>query len=177
MSNDLSVPAEFITKLKSAQNNLKIIGYVSVVGGVFALVFMLLMAYRLGTDFLNLTYISFLTGGAVSFALGIGLLAYSESARLVGSMWFLAWGILELVLGFFSAAWLHDTPTGVFCIIGGVGQIVFSDLLHRPAETFVTAYSNGSVEAHDVEEGLMKAASDNNQVVSDFIAKYHQPLH
>lgn len=175
MSQDLSVSSEFINKLSAAQNNLKVIGYLSVLGGVFALVFMLLMAYRLGADFLNLTYISFLTGGAVAFALGVGLLSYLEAARSAGSMWFLAWGIWELVLGFFATVWLHDIPTGIFCMVAGAVQIVFADLLHHPAEIFVTAYSSGEVEPHAVEEGLMKASADRNRAVSAFIARYQQP--
>lgn len=175
MSTDLSVSPEFIKKITAAQNNIKVIGYLSVLGGVFALVLMLLMAYRMGGGFVSVTHISFLTGGAVAFALGVGLLSCSEAARSVGSMWFLAWGILQLVLGFFSAAWLKEMPTGVFCIVGGVIQLVFADLLHHPAEVFITGYSNGSVEPQAVEEGLMKAAADKNPLLDQFLAQYRQP--
>ena len=167
---------QFMRKLQFAQTNLRTIGNLSVLGGVFALVFMLLMAYRLGIGFLNMTYISFLTGGAVAFALGIGLLSFSEAARVAGSVWFLAWGILELVLGFFAVAYMHDTPTGIFCLVAGVVQLVFADLLHLPAEAFLTGYCGGRLEPQAIEEGLMKASADKNPMLAKFIAKYAVPL-
>jgi hypothetical protein len=166
------VSPQFLRKLEFAQRNLRAIGSLSVLGGMFALVFMLLMAYRLGIDFVNMTYISFLTGGAVAFALGIGLLSMSDAARAAGTGWFLAWGILELVLGFFSVAYMGDMPTGIFCLVGGVMQLVFADLLHLPAEVFLTAYCGGRLESQAIEEGLMKASSGGSALVSKFIRKY-----
>ena len=54
--------------------------------------------------------------------------------------------------------------------------MVFADLLHLPAEVFLTAYCNGSVAPQAVEEGLMKAAADHNERLAKFIAKYAAPL-
>ena len=167
-----AIPPQLLNKLEFAERNLRTIGYLSVLGGVFALVFMLLMASRMGLAFLNMTYLSFLTGGAVAFALGVGLLSFSDAARTAGTMWFLAWGILEVVLGFIATAHTHDLPTGIFCLVGGVVQLVFADLLHLPAETFFTAYCNGSLAPQAVEEGLMKAAAERDGRVTRFIAKY-----
>ncbi|MGE5531303.1 MAG: hypothetical protein ACM3VW_04205 [Bacteroidota bacterium] len=165
------LPPQLLRKLEFAQRNLRAIGSLSVVGGVFALVFMLLMAYRLGIGFVNMTYISFLTGGAVAFALGIGLLSMSDAARAAGSVWFLAWGVLELVLGFLSALYLGDKTMGIFCVVGGVMQLVFADLLHLPAEVFFTAYCGGRLEAQAIEEGLMKVSSGTSKPMQRFIDK------
>lgn len=168
------LPPQLLRKLEFAQRNLRAIGSLSIVGGMFALVLMLLMAYRLGIDFVNMTYISYLTGGAVAFALGIGLLSFSDAARAAGSVWFLAWGILELVLGFFSVALMGDMSVGIFCMVAGVMQLVFADLLHLPAEVFFTAYCGGSLEPQAVEEGMMKASSEESGAVSRFIRKYSE---
>jgi hypothetical protein len=173
MTEDMAgLPPQLLQKLEFAQRNLRAIGSLSVVGGVFALIFMLLMAYRLGIGFVHMTYISFLTGGAVAFALGIGLLNMSDAARAAGSMWFLAWGILELVLGYFSAVYMGDKAMGIFCMVGGVMQLVFADLLHLPAEVFFTAYCGGRLEPQAIEEGLMKASSGSPKPVQRFIEKH-----
>lgn len=164
-----------VQKLQFAQRNLLAIGNLSVMGGLFALVYMLLMATRMGIGLINVTYLSFLTGGAVAFALGLGLLHGSEAARSTGTMFFLAWGIWETVLGFISSAYMGDVPTGIFCIVGGVVQLVFADLLHLPAEVFFTGYANGSLEPQEIEEGLMKAAADKNEHLRKFLAKYQSP--
>jgi len=167
-----AIPPQLLNKLEFAERNLRTIGYLSVLGGVFALVFMLLMAVRMGMAFLSMTYLGFLTGGAVAFALGLGLLSLSDAARTAGSMWFLAWGVLEVVLGFIAVTQTHDMPVGIFCLVGGVAQLVFADLLHLPAEVFLTSYCDGSITARAVEEGLMKAAAERDGRVTRFIAKY-----
>jgi hypothetical protein len=131
----------------------------------------------MGGQFVSLPRVTILIGGAGAFALGAGLLSYSEAARSVSTKWFLAWGILELVFGFLAAGWLKDLPTGIFGIVGGAIQLVFADLLHHPAEVFITAYSDGSIEPRAVEEGLMRAAADKNPRVNEFLAQYQQPPH
>lgn len=161
----------FIRKLQRGQSNLRAISYLSIVGGVFALVFMLLMASQEGANLLNFAHVSFLVGGAIAFAIGIGLLNHSEAARQAGSMWFLAWGVVNLVVGF-AAAWQGQMLIGVFCMCGGVVLLVFADLLQLPAEIFICAYTAGDLSPRMVEEGILKGLSDKQHPeMARFVAK------
>jgi hypothetical protein len=67
---------------------------------------------------------------------------------------------------------MGDTPIGIFCLVAGAMQLVFADLLHLPAEMFLTGFCGGRLEPQAVEEGLMKASSEDNPVLSKFLAKY-----
>lgn len=161
----------FVGKLERGLSNLRAISYLSIIGGVFALVFMLLMALQEGTNLLNLAHISFLVGGAIAFAIGIGLLNYSEAARQAGSMWFLAWGVVNLVVGF-AAAWQGQMLIGIFCMCGGVVLLVFADLLQLPAEIFICAYVTGDLSPQMVEEGILKGLNDQQHPgMARFVSK------
>lgn len=157
-------------KLTTAQGNIKAIGYLSVMGGTFTLVYMLLSAYELGSGVLNMAYVGYLAGGAIGFAIGIGLLTFSEPARAAGMMWFLAWGILNIVVGA-SAAFRGDLRMGIFALVTGVAHVVFADLLHRPAEMFVTLVG-GDLSPVTVEEGILKSQGDEkNPALREFVQK------
>jgi len=160
----------FMRKLTTAQSNIKAIGYLSVMGGTFTLVYMLLSAYELGAGMLNMAYVGYLAGGAIGFAIGIGLLTFSEPARAAGMMWFLAWGILNIVVGA-SAAFRGDLRMGIFALVAGVAHVVFADLLHLPAEMFVTLVG-GDLSPVMVEEGILKSqADDTNPALREFVKK------
>jgi len=173
--SDQSMSPPLQQKLELAQRNLRYIGYLAVVGGVFALVLTLLMATRMGIAFLNVTYISFLTGGAVAFALGVGLLHFSEAARAVGRVWFLTWGILEAVLGVVALVHTHDATIGAFCLVGGVLQVLFAVMLQAPEQVFLTGYCEGLITPQAVEGGLAKAVSDGSPRITKFIADHTAP--
>jgi hypothetical protein len=160
----------FLKRLEVAGASLRSIAVLSILGGVFALVFMVLWSGQLGLAVLNIAHVSFLVGGAIGFAIGIGLLNYSEAARGAGSMWFLAWGILQLVVGF-TAAWQGNLLIGIFCMVGGSIMVVFADLLHLPAEVFVCAYVAGDLSAPMVEEGILKGQHDTSHpAMAAFVA-------
>lgn len=79
-------PSDFFPQLlarpTAARDSPRVVSYLSIMGGVFTLVFMLLMACQPGNAFLNVTCLGFLGGGAAALALGLGLLrARSEGRR------------------------------------------------------------------------------------------------
>ncbi|MEN6548888.1 MAG: hypothetical protein ABFE07_22825 [Armatimonadia bacterium] len=167
---DSRLSPQFMRKLTRALNNIKAIGYLSVMGGTFTLVYMLLSAYELGLGVLNMANVGYLAGGAVGFAIGIGLLTFSEPARAAGMMWFLAWGILNIVVGA-SAALRGDMMMGIFALTTGVAHVVFADLLHLPAEMFVTMVG-GDLSPVMVEEGILKSQGDErNPTLREFVKK------
>jgi len=164
------VRPEFVHKLETALSSVRMISYLSILGGVFALVFMLIGAWQLGISLLTMAHVAFLVGGAICFAIGMGLLNFSEAARQAGSVWMLAWGIVNLIAGF-TAAWQGQLMIGIFCMSSGVIQIVFADLLHLPAEVFVCAYTSGELTAVLIQEGILKAGSDtHHRGMAQFVA-------
>jgi len=164
------VAPAFIKKLKTARTSLRSMAFLSILGGAFSLVFMLVRASQLGLGVVNIADVSFLVSGAVAFAIGLGLLSYSEAARAAGSMWFLAWGIVNLIVGF-TAAWRGDMMIGIFCMSGGAILIVFADLLHLPAEVFVCAYVTGDLSPSMVDEGIIKGQTDRSHpAMAAFVA-------
>ena len=164
------VAPEFIHKLEVALSSVRMIAYLCIIGGVFALMFMLIGAWVLGNGVLNMAHVSFLVGGAICFAIGLGLLGCSEAARQAGSVWMLAWGIVELVVGF-TAAWQGQMMIGVFCMVGGATQVVFADLLHLPAEVFVCAYAGGELTPVLIQEGILRGQDDaQHRGMGEFVA-------
>jgi hypothetical protein len=164
------VAPEFVQKLETARASVRMIACLAVLGGVFALVFMLIGAIQLGGSLLTMAHVSFLVGGAICFAIGLGLLSYSEAARSAGAVWMLAWGILNLIVGF-TAAWQGQMMIGIFCMVGGAIQIVFADLLHLPAAVFICAYTGGELTAVLIQEGILKGQQDTqHRGMTQFVA-------
>ncbi|MCE5241324.1 hypothetical protein LLH23_22900 [bacterium] len=164
------VAPEFVHKLETARSNLRVIASLCIVGGVFSLTFMLLMAYQMRGAMLNMAHVSFLVGGAIAFAIGIGLLSFSEGARQAGSIWLLSWGIVNLIVGF-TAAWQGQLLIGIFCMVSGAIQVVFADLLHLPAEIFVCAYTGGELTSVLIVEGILKGHGDTqHRGMAQFVA-------
>lgn len=158
---------KFLRQLVTAQTNIKAIAYISIMGGTFTLCYMLLSAYQLGVAILNMAYVGYLAGGAVSFAIGIGLLTFSDAARAAGMVWFLAWGVVNLVVGA-TVSFNGDLLMGVFALTSGVVHLVFADLLHRPAEIFVTMVA-GDLSPVAVQEGILKGQADSNAALRGFV--------
>lgn len=170
-AHESRISPQFMRTLATAQSNIKAIGYLSVMGGTFTLVYMLLSATQLGMNVLNMAYVGYLAGGAVGFAIGIGLLSFSDPARSAGMMWFLAWGILNIVVGG-AAAWRGDMLMGTFALTSGVVHVMFGVLLRRPAEMFVTMLG-GDLSPVMVEEGILKSQDDGHPVLRDWVRKTH----
>lgn len=170
--NHMSGP--FYRRVLAAHTTVKFIGYLSITGGVFSFVFTLLMATHLSGDILNLSYLSLVAGGAVAFAIGIGLLNCAESARQAGSGWYLALGILNLLIA--CKTIMHgDARIGVLCLITAAVQIACAGILHLPAEAFVCRYIGAEVTPQGVQEGLLRARDDTSKAIVRFIAHAQKP--
>lgn len=178
MSEDRTMPQAvtdaFMRKLTAGRDSIRSVAYLCVVGGVFALVFTLLSAHNMGLAVITLQRASFLVGGAIAFAIGIGLLNYSDGARSAGAQWLLAWGVLELIAGGVSIQ--GDMPIGIFCVVAGLLQLMFARVLRQPAEIFVTMvgadFSNVMLE-----EALLKASEIKQPAMQAFLktALYDEP--
>jgi hypothetical protein len=170
------VRPEFIQKLETALSSIRVISYLCIVGGVFTLMFMLIGAWQRGMELLNMAHVSFLVGGAICFAIGLGLLNCSEGARQAGAVWMLAWGVVNLIVGF-TAAWQGQMMIGIFCMVSGAIQIVFADLLHLPAEVFVCAYTGGDLSPGLIREGILKGQGDiQHRGMPQFVATAELPV-
>ncbi len=156
-----NIAPEFWQKLQKAFVALRVVSFLCVAGGVFALVFTLLLTMGEGIAGLTIAHIAFLTGGAICFALGLGLLNFSEGARSAGSVWLLAWGIFNLIVGFTAIFKNIAADMGFLCVVGGVIQIVFASLLMQPGAVFLCAYTGGAMDPLTVEEGILKGLSDS----------------
>jgi hypothetical protein len=165
------VAPEFLQKLEFARSGVRVVAYLGIVGGVFALMFMLLLALQLGYLVLNMAHVSFLVGGAICFAIGMGLLNYAEPARQAGSVSMLAWGTVSLIVGLI-VTWQGEVMIGVFCILGGLFQVAFAVLLRLPAAVFVCAYAGGELTALTIREGILKGQEDpHHPGMAEFVAQ------
>jgi hypothetical protein len=160
----------FMRKLEGARSTLRSVALLSIFGGIFALVFTLLRAVQFGLAALDAAHASFLVGGAIGFAIGLGLLNYSEAVRRAGVLWFVVWGIVEVVAGLLALLGGH-TMIGVLCACGGAVMIVFAGLLYLPAQAFVCAYTAGDLSPGTVEEGILRGLDDHRDpAMADFVA-------
>jgi len=157
-----NIAPEFWQKLQKSLVALRVVSFLCIAGGVFALVFTLLLTIEAGMADLTLAHIAFLTGGAICFALGLGLLNFSEGARSAGSVWLLAWGIFNLIVGFTAIVKNVAADIGLMCVFGGIIQIIFAISLMQPGAIFLCAYIGGDMDPPTIEEGILKALSDSD---------------
>jgi hypothetical protein len=168
---DFGVSAAFVKQVKSAQNNVKSVGFLGIIGGAFVLVYMLAPAIMKEPIVWNMTNVGLLAGGTVGLFLGFGLLNYSEGARQAGAMWFLAWGLLNIIVGFTSAINGSHDLTSIFTLVAGAIQIMLAAILTQPASAFVCQYMTPELTEDRIKDGIKKAAEDKSPDMQKFIAK------
>lgn len=161
--------ARAVLQLQTAQLNVKIAGFIGVVCGVFSLVFVLGWALMAGSFFFNLTVVAFLCGGAVSLAIGLGLLNFSEGARAAGAAWYVAWGLLNVVTGFITAI-SGMILIGVFSLVLGSIMLVLAAIISAPPVAFLCRYLYGEIDVERLLSAAAVGAAEGNEEMKKWVA-------
>lgn len=161
--------AQAVLQLQTAQLNVKIAGFIGIACGVFALVFILGWAVMAGAFFFNITVVAFLSGGAVSLAIGLGLLNFSEGARSAGAAWYLAWGLLNVVTGFITAL-SGIVLIGIFSLALGTIMLVLAAIISAPPVAFLCRYLYGEIDVERLLAAAAVGAAEGNEEMKKWLA-------
>lgn len=160
-----ALPESFLSQLRLARRRTLTVGVLAVLTGVLSLLLMLFLAASGRGASLSLLKLIFLGGGAVSVGIGLGLAAFSGGARSAGSVWFVAWGVLNLLAGL-AGALTNDAVLGVFALVAGTAHCLYAALIASADIVFVCDYLGGDLSEERIRGALpLAAASDAIEIV------------
>ena len=165
----MAIPAEFVAQLATTRRRVRVVAVLALVFGVFALVYMLRMALGGIAGAITMAKLGFLGAGAIGMGIGLGLLAFSGGARSAGAVWFVAWGLLNLVVGF-AAALSGDALMGIFALVTGAMHLLFASVIGSQDAVFLCDYLGGNLALDQIREGVRLAAGDGSPEMALFLS-------
>lgn len=169
-----ALPLPFTQQLQAARRRAITVGLVSALVGLASLLAMVYMAASGRDGGLNILKMAFLGGGAVSVGIGLGLASCSGGARSAGSVWFVAWGVLNLLAGF-AGALSKDVVLGVFALVAGTAHCLFAALIASADIVFVCDYLGGDLAENHIREAIPAAAASDSIEILDLISPALRP--
>lgn len=168
-------PPEFLDLLQEARRRVTTVGTVATLFAVLGLGYMLVLAALGLSGTVTLVKVGFLGAHAVGMGIGLGLLNHSAGARGAGSVWFLAWGIVNLIVGF-AALYADDPLLGLFTFITGAVHSLFSAILASPEIVFLCEYVGGEITEQRAHRGLQAALRSGTPEMQLFATSIMKPL-
>ena len=165
----LALPEDFLKQLGTARRRVRVVACFAVMFGLLALAYMLRMALHGVTGPVTMVKLGFLGAGAVGFGIGLGLFGCSGGARSAGAVWFVAWGLLNLVVGF-AAALAGDPLMGIFALVTGAIHLFFAAVIGAQDATFVCDYLGGDLAVENVRQGVRFAAAEGSPEMHLFLS-------
>ncbi|NPV48120.1 MAG: hypothetical protein HPY69_14290 [Armatimonadetes bacterium] len=174
-AEDWYPPPEFLDLLHEARRRVTAVGTVATVFGLLGLGYMLALAALGLSGTITLVKVGFLGAHAVGMGIGLGLLNQSGGARAAGSVWFLAWGIANLIVGF-AALYAEDPLLGLFTFITGAVHCLFSAMLASPEIVFLCEYVGSEITEQRAHRGLQAALLGGTPEMQLFATSVIRPL-
>lgn len=174
-----AIPRRVVAQLRNARLNVITIGVLATAGGVVMLlvcVLFLLPGLTAEAE-INSAVIALPVGAVVGLVIGLGLWSLSDTARGIGALWFLLWGLINGVLALWPigrALTTGESPDLALVFVAGAPalvQILFGAvLLGRPA-TFVCRYlKRKPLEPMPLLESLEAAQQDKQAGMREYAA-------
>lgn len=162
------MPDDFLKQLYDARHRVQVVAILAVVLGVFALAYMLHMAVGGMNGMIAMAKLGFLAAGAIGVGIGLGLLTLSGGARSAGAVWFVAWGLINLTVGF-VAALAHDPVMGIFALISGALHLFLAAAISSQDTVFVCDYLGGDFSLERIREAVRVAAVEGSSEMMIFL--------
>jgi hypothetical protein len=169
------LPPEFLGVMATARRRVTSVGVLATVFGLAGLVYMLALAALGLSGPVTMVKVGFLGAHAVGMGIGLGLLNHSGSARSAGSVWFLAWGVVNLLVGF-AATYTGDSLLGVFTLVTGAIHSLFSAILASPEIVFLCDYVGSDITEEATRKGLQAALAGGTVEMQVFASEVIHPL-
>ena len=169
------LPAEFLDVLSTARRRVTVVGVLASVFGVFGLAYMLGLAAHGFSGPVTMVKVGFLGAHAVGMGIGLGLLNHSGGARSAGSVWFVAWGVVNLIVGF-AALDAEDPLLGLFTFVTGAIHLLFSAVLNSAEIVFLCDYVGPNITEEATRKGLQAALAGGTVEMQVFANSVINPL-